>query len=135
MSDPVDLWQAACDGIFAALNAAIDPSMALVRQELDENQQPPFVLVADMDGSPNGGKGEFSDRVTIDVHTIYRGSQGKRGLLAIMWANRLALQNQTIIADGAAFSRVAWKSGDTARAADGVTFAGLQQFEVFAEPA
>jgi hypothetical protein len=135
MSDPVDLWQATCDAFFAALNAAIDPSMAAVRQELDENQQPPIVLVGDMDGSPRGGKFEIADLLTIDVATVYRGSQGKRGLLAIMWANRLALQNQTLSADGAQFSSVAWRGGDTARLPDGVTFVGLQQFEVFVEPA
>jgi hypothetical protein len=138
MTDVPDLWQAAADGMFARLDAAIAADEAFVRQEMPNTPaglKQTFVLVADMDGEPAGGKYEIADEVTVDVHFVYRGPAGRRGLRALMWKGRQALQNQEIEADGVHFSTVSWVEGLTGQSKDGVTFVGKHSFKVTAEPA
>lgn len=135
MTDIVDLWQAARDALYDALNTAIAPEVALVRQSVDENTPLPVILIGDMDGEANGGKGERSDKLTIDVQATYRG-QDRAGLLAIMAKIRNALDDQEIAADGANFPTTpTWLTGSTTVLADGVTRVGIHQYEIVVEPA
>ncbi|HEX2594803.1 MAG TPA: DUF3168 domain-containing protein [Rhizomicrobium sp.] len=132
-----DMMQATQDAVFAALDAAhkaVNPSLATVRQHVPENTLPPLVIVGDMDAENVGGKGERTDKIVIDVVSIYRGT-ARRGLLAIMAINRDALEDQEISAPGAAFSTPRFLSANTALGEDGATYAGVQQFEIYAEPA
>lgn len=135
MADIIDLWQAARDAVFDALNAVITPSVALVRQSVDENTPLPVILIGDMDGEGVGGKGERSDKLTLDVQVTYRGPD-RSGLLAIMAQVRNALDDQEIEAAGANFPTTpTWRTGSTTVAADGVTRFGIHQYEIIVEPA
>lgn len=134
MTDIPDLWQAARDAVFDALNAAITPDVALVRQSVDENTPLPVILIGDMDGETYGGKGERCDKLTIDVQATYRGPD-RSSLLAIMAKIRNALDDQPISAEGAEFSTPTWRSGSTVVMADGVTRVGIHQYEIVVEPA
>lgn len=136
MNEPVDLWQATADGMYEVLAAAITDPATPVRQELPENPAGSgYILIADMDAEPSGGKFEVVDTITVDVLFVYRGDLGRRGLRALMWTARNALENARLAVDGVAFSPTAWVGGNTASDKDGVTFVGVQQFEVTAEPA
>lgn len=130
----VDTLQATQDAIFAALDAVIPSDLALVRQAVKQDTQPPFVIVGDMDVEA-AAKGSRFDRITIEVHSVYRGA-ARRGLLAIMAAVRDALDDQPLDdTGGCTFSTPSFISAGTALGDDGVTYAGVIQFEVFAEPA
>lgn len=135
MPDIADLWQGARDAVYDALNAAIAPDVALVRQSVDENTPLPVILIGDMDGERAGGKRERSDRITLDVQAMYRGAD-RAGLLAIMAKIRNALDDQEIAADGVTFpTSPTWLSGSTTVMADGVTRVGIHQYEIIVEPA
>ncbi len=136
-ADQVDVLQGAQDAVFLKLQAAMAATdYPAVFQSVPQDTQPPFTMVGDMDADPLGDKGGPAKRITIDVHFVYRGEE-RRGLLAMMNAAYWALNDQPLDEiDGVAFPTSAtWLSDNTATGADGVTTAGVSQFEVFAEPA
>jgi hypothetical protein len=137
MSDQVDVLQGAQDAIYLKLKPALEAAgYPAGFQSVPQDTQPPFWVVGDMDADPLGDKGGTGKRVTVDVHFVYRGDE-RRGLLAMMNAAFWALNDQPLDdIDGVTFSGGAlWLSDNTATGADGITTAGVSQFEVCAEPA
>lgn len=133
----VDLLQAAQDAVFLVLKDALAATnYPAIFQSVPQDTQPPFTMVGDMDADPLGDKGGDSKRITIDVHFVYRGEE-RRGLLAMMNAVYVALNDQPLDdTDGVSFpTSPSWLSDNTATGADGVTMAGVSQFEIIAEPA
>lgn len=130
----VDLIQAAQDGVFALLQAGTPAQLATVRERVKIDEQPPLIVIGDFDWEDEGGKGDIVFKIRFEIQSVYRGS-ARRGLLAIMASNMDALVNQVPVAAGVSFSSISFVSGATALADDAVTYGGMQQFEVFAEPA
>jgi hypothetical protein len=66
---------------------------------------------------------------------VIRGA-GRAPLLAIMHAARVALDDVQLTGDGVDFSTVTFVSASASDAGpDGVTYAGVSNFEVYGEPA
>jgi hypothetical protein len=135
MSDPIDLMQATQDGFYAALKAGIPANVANVRQHVKENTPPPLVIVGTIESDNEAPKGDQLERLTVEIQSIYRGAD-RAVLLGIMHRVRLALDDKTIAADGVQFDTPKFLHATASDAADdGVTYAGISFFEVFAEPA
>ena len=108
---------------------------AVALDHVPQDQPGNFVQLDDLDWSNEGGKQDPELRITIDVVTIYRG-QDRAELLGIMHANERALVDAPIVADDVAIAGVSLVGGSASGAGpDGLTYAGLQTFELFAEPA
>lgn len=136
----VDLIQATQDAVFAALDAQVDPSIAPVLQHAPQGTQPPFIKIGAIDTDSQGGKGEQLEKLTVEIHSVFRGEE--RGpLLTMMHAARLALDSLSasvrLSADGVDFGPMSFVSATAGDASviDGLTYAGVSLFEVFAEPA
>ena len=100
-----------------------------------QDQEGNFVQIDDLDWSNEGGKHDPELQVAIDVVTIYRG-ENRSELLAIMHANYRALIEAPIEAEGVTITGVQLLGGFASGAGpDGLTYAGLQSFVLFAEPA
>ena len=131
----IDLISATASAVFAALQDAIDPAMATVTQHVLEDQAPPLIVIGAIDSENQAGKGEQLERITIEIQSIFRG-EGRSKLLAMMAAVRDALDGQRITASGVSFDTPRYLSASASDVApDGVTYAGITQFEIFAEPA
>ena len=127
--DPIAATQAAALG---ALRAGMAPEHGLVTQHVKQGTLPPFTLIGYVDFER-----ERDDLflVTFEVISVYRGP-GRAPLLAIMNAARAAVLEQSFLAAGAVFGRLQCVSGSASQAGpDGVTYAALLKFEVYAEPA
>lgn len=131
MSDLLTATQAA---FFTALNVASVTSLAPVTQHVIEDTDPPLVIIGDVSFEPMGGKDGGLDRATVEIVTLYRGSK-RTELFAIQSAVRSALDNQTISASGADFSKPVYVSSEVEELEDGVTYMGTQRFEVIVQPA
>jgi hypothetical protein len=131
----IDLVEAARGAVFVAIEAGLADVNAVALDHVPQDQEGNFVQIDDLDWSNEGGKRDPELRITIDVVTIYRG-QNRAELLAIMHANERALVDVAIAADGVSISDVNLVGGSASGAGpDGLTYAGLQTFELFAEPA
>jgi hypothetical protein len=131
----IDLISATASAVFAALNAAIDPATALVTQHVLENQEPPLIIIGAIDSENQAGKGEQFERIVLEVQSIYRG-EGRAPLLVMMAEIRSALDGQPIVAAGVSLAAPRYLTASASDvAADGVTYAGITQFEIYAEPA
>ncbi|MDF1506265.1 hypothetical protein [Roseisolibacter sp. H3M3-2] len=99
------------------------------------NQAPPFNMIGAIVSSNEGGKGDQAERFEFEVHSIYRGTD--RGpLLAQSHAVKAALHNRALEADGVLLTEPQWIDGAISEAGpDGVTFAAINTFEIYAEPA
>lgn len=130
----IDLMRATQDGVFVALDTNIASALAKVRQHVQQDTEPPLVIVGAID-SENDGRSEQRERMSVEVQSIYRG--GDRGeLLAIMHAVRVALDWRTMIATGAVFTPCRFVGASVSDVGpDGVTYAGISNFEVWAEAA
>lgn len=135
MSQPIDMLTAAQDAIVQLLRARLPAEQRdLARASLLEDAKPPFHLVGDIDTDNTGGKDEQAERLTADIHTVYRGTD-RRELLALMHPVRVATDDVAIVVDGVRF-RIFWlASAASTAASDGVTYAGLTTIELHAEPA
>jgi hypothetical protein len=140
MSDVVDLLSATSDGVFALLDAAIGSDAVEVTTETPQLEpgdttERQFVLIGDIDVGNDGGKGEQAERITVQVVVIYRGTQRSK-LHALMHQVRVALEDQVPAIAGVQFGSIDWAGGASSPSArDGITYAGIQEFEVNAEPA
>lgn len=131
----IGLVEAARGAVFVAIAAGLAGIDAVALDHVPQDQDGNFVHLDDLDWSNEGGKRDPELRITIDVVTIYRG-QDRAKLLAIMHANELALLGAPLSSDGVAISGVSLLGGSASGAGpDGLTYAGLQTFELFAEPA
>jgi hypothetical protein len=128
----IDLITATQDAIYAALNVPAITSQWPVFQHVPEGTKPPYIVVADIDAEPGQTKG--SQDITVDIVSVHVG-KGRRPLLAMMHAVFETLDGQPIVAAGAELEAPRWLGAETSPAEDGVTYGGLQQFSVAAEPA
>lgn len=131
----IDLVEAARGAVFVAIAAGLGSVDAIALDHVPQDQEGNFVQIDDLDWSNEGGKQDPELRITIDLRTIYRG-ENRADLLAIMHANHSALTDAPIAADGVTITGVQLLAGAASGAGlDGLTYAGLQSFELFAEPA
>ncbi|AJP72929.1 tail completion protein gp17 [Sphingomonas hengshuiensis] len=136
----IDLISAASDGVFALLDAAIDPAIAEVatnpRQiEPTDTAERRFVLLGDIDSESLGGKDEQLERITVQIVVVYRGRQ-RSELHALMHLAREALEGARPAIAGVDFGSIDFAGASSSPPArDGVTHAGILEFEVTAEPA
>ena len=119
-----------------ALRAAIPAAEADVRHTMKQDAQPPFVLVGNIDSEPAGNVGDQLELLSVEIQTVYRGTDRAK-LLALMHKARsacdeIALPEQ----DGVEFGLPRWvSSAASSTPPDGVTFAGIINFEVHVQPA
>lgn len=135
MIEPLDLLTAAQDMLIALIREQLpEEQRSWVRHTLEENAEPPFHLVAELTTEDAGGKDEQAERLTAEIHTVYRGSD-RRELLGLMHSIKLATWRGNVVEDGVDF-RFRWRSsGASAAASDGVTYAGVTLIDITAEPA
>lgn len=132
----IDLMSATRGAVYRALAAAVPGDLAPVYDDVPQNTPPPFVKIGSIDSENASAKGDQVELLTVEVVAVYRGED--RGvLLAMMHAARAALDRQPITADGVAFEppRFVVGSASDASQQDGVTYAGVLNFELYAEPA
>ncbi len=131
----VDLVEAARGAIFVAIAAGLIGTGAVALDHVPQDQPGNFVQLDDLDWTNEGGKHDPELRITIDVVSIYRG-ENRAELLRIMNANHRAVVEATLTAPGVILQAARLLGGGASGAgADGVTYAGLQTFELYAEPA
>lgn len=133
---PTDLMSAARGAVFRALEAHVPPELCSVFDDLPQETKPPFLKIGAIDSENEAGKGDQVERLTVEVVAIYQGED--RGvLLAMLHAARAALDRQSLEAAGVYFQppRFLMASASDASATDGVTYAGIINHEVYAEPA
>ena len=130
-----DLMSATRGAIFRALNVPAVTDIAPVYDDLPQNTQPPFLKIGSIDSDNVSSKGDQTEQLTVEVYAVYRGAD--RGvMMRMLHAAREAIDQQPIAADGATFGLPHFLKGSASDAspADGVTFAGIMNFEVLAEP-
>jgi hypothetical protein len=132
----VDLFAATSDGCFALLQPAMAEINVPVGTNLPEDTTPPFVMIGNVEIlEPDSEHDEQLERVRIEIITLYRGTS-RAELHAIMQAERVALDKQLPIAAGVAFGTLRFVGGSSSGPGeDGVTHAGIIEFEVLAQPA
>lgn len=138
--EPVDVLSAASDGFFALLDAAIGADDV----EVTTNPKPlapgdtterRYVIIGDIDADEQGGKGEQLEIVSVQIQVVYRGTQRSK-LHALMHQVRLVLDGAMPVVAGVDFGSIAYLAAASSPAArDGITHAGVVEFEVQAEPA
>lgn len=142
MTEPMDLMQASQDAAFGWLLpiegdtvlAAVVGGAVQVFQHVPENTQPPFVVIGEIEEQTESEDAQLS-RIMVEVHSVYRGPSRAR-LLSIMHRVHVAMTVGGIVIDGVNIGKPRLLSGVASEAAsDGVTYAGLQTFELLAEPA
>jgi hypothetical protein len=131
----VDLIGPSKDAIFAALAAAVPTDLAKVLDVIPEGTVPNFVAIGAIDAEPDLSINEQLEKITVEIQYVYRG-QDRDVLIEMMRVGRLAIDQQQLTGVGVAFcvARCAHSTLGTA-AADGVTFAGIQNFLFWAQPA
>jgi hypothetical protein len=130
-----DLLTAAHNAVIAALKAPTLTALGPVFSNVPEKQQPPFTALGAIDAQPADGdtKDEVLELITVEVEYQYRGAS-KLPLLAMMHAGRTALETASLIAPGAELATAEWRGSATDREDDGVTYHGVQRFELLAQP-
>lgn len=136
----VDLISAASDGFFALLDGAIDADQAEVATnptpiDPKDTTERQFVVIGEINSDDEGGKDEQLEKLSVQIAVIYRGT--RRSLChALMHQVRIACEHQVPDIPGVAFNKIRWVGATASPAAqDGITHAGIVEFEVFAEPA
>lgn len=131
----VDLVEASRGALFDAIAAGLVGSGFVARDHVKQDSDPRFVQIGDIEWTNEGGKDDVTLRLIFDVVTVYRGAD-RAELLAVMHRNFLALHGVELEADGVVLRAAELIGGSASNAAsDGVTYAGLQSFEICVEPA
>jgi len=136
MSDVIDLLTPAQEAFFDALLAAMPSELADVFVVMPENPPGNFALIGAIDSEDQGEVTEQFEKLTVEVQYIYRGDD-RRQLLTMMAAGRAALDRKFLTpVAGVDLSVVRHlHSSASSVAADGKTYAGIQNFTLFAQPA
>lgn len=131
----LDLMTGAQDATIALLRDQLPAEQrGMVRHSPKENAVPPWHLVGDINADSEDDKGEQLEKLTVDIHTVYRGSD-RRELLALLHQVHLATRRAKVDLAGANY-RFRWLGAIASTAAsDGVTYAGVTTIEVTAQPA
>ena len=136
MTDIIDLVGPTRIAVFNALEQGVDAALCAVYDDVPEGTQPNYLKLGIIDNENDESKSDQFERLLVEVFGVYRGAD--RGVLVnMMFAGRKALDRQKLQADGVNFLRTRFVKGSTSDASpqDGVTYAGLMQFEIWAEPA
>lgn len=136
MTDIVDTVGAVRIAVFDALEAGVDSALCGVFDDLPEGTQPNFLKIGVIENENDESKGDQFERLMVEVLGVYRGAD--RGVLvAMMFAGRCALDRRVLAAPDVNFLRCRFIKGVTSDASpqDGVTYAALMHFEIWAEPA
>ena len=131
---PIDLADAVQDAIFSALNVPALTALAPVRQHVRQGTEPPLVIVAEIDLSPEGGKDGGIDRATVTVLTYVREPR-RAALLELMAKVRELLDGGDISAAGAVLSPPVLENQTGGLMEDGQTYEGTQTFGLFVQAA
>lgn len=130
--DAVNLVEAARTAIYQRLAATSGVPMF---DHTPAGTEPPFRKLGEIEWEAAGSKFDPVIVLTVEVISIYRG-QDRSVVIDMAHANDRALHDATIEIDGAVVSQVAQVAGSvSSAAADGVTYAALQLFEMNVEPA
>ena len=134
----IDLMDAVQTAVFEKLSDRAElTELCTVTQHVlqDMLETGSITRLGKIESVPEGGKGEQFELITVDVETLYRGTS-QADVLAIMFQQRLALEEQELSFDGVSFDTPAWAGGMVdGPAKDGVTYVGIQTFTIYAEPA
>ncbi len=127
--------QAVQDAFFVTLAAAVPNERSRILVHVPQDTKPPFTLIGAIASDNEAGKGEQYERFEVEVQSIYRG--GDRGeLLSVMHLVRTALDDVALSAEGVDFANPRFLGAAVSDVApDGVTYSGVMNFEVYAEPA
>jgi hypothetical protein len=128
----VDLVEAARAAVFTRL---IEIAPDQVFDHIPQDTQPPFRHIGEIEWQGGDSKFDGTITVTIELITLYRG-EDRSELVEMVHQNRVALHDQDLPAEGALIELVAEVAGSISdAAADGVTYAAVQHFEMHVEPA
>lgn len=133
----IDLMSAVRAAVGKALKDGVPADLCPVYDDVPQNTQPPFVKVGAIDTENDETKGEQFERVTVEVIAVYRGDK-RSVLLAMMHAARACIDRQVLPSDetiNILRARFTKGSAGDAWTGDGVTYAGIMNFEIWAEPA
>jgi hypothetical protein len=135
-----NLVKATDEAVYAVLAASTNPAAAPAYQHVKQGTQPPFNKVGQIDTDNMTGKSGQLEKLTIEIHSVFRGEE--RGpLLDQMFAVREAFDQESattpLSADGVEFGEVNFVSSTASDASvlDGVTYVGVTVIEIYAEPA
>lgn len=129
----VDLIAGSRGAVFALLEAGV--TLAPVFDTVEQDSKPPFVMIDEIEWENEGSKAEPLLKISLKVATVYRGGD-RDALLAIMHENYTAVAGAALSAEGIGFDTPGLVAGYASTAGpDGVTYAGIQTFEFYAEPA
>jgi Protein of unknown function (DUF3168) len=131
----IDFMAATLEAVFVRLKAAPVAAIAQVCQHVLEDTKPPMVIIGAIDTNDESSS-EQSELISFEIHSIYRGTD-RRELSTIMHRVREALDGRagapTLVASGVDFSKVRFVDASASGVAnDGVTYAGISNFEVWA---
>jgi hypothetical protein len=132
---PADLTTAVQEAAFAAVSAVF-PNGPSVFTVVPENPGNFFVVVGSTIDSEDisGTVGAQLERLTLEIEYIYQGTQ-RSDLTAAMATARGALDQVRLVYAGARFDVMKWRSSSVASAqSDGTTHAGIQSYQVIAQP-
>lgn len=136
----IDMISATSDGAIAMLTAAIDDDVAEVTTNPDQidptdTTERQFVIIGDIDSDNEGGKGEQLELITFQIVVVYRGRQRWK-MHVLMHLVRIAIEGIAPQATGAVFQPARWLGAKSSpQGADGITHAGIVEFEVYAQAA
>lgn len=128
----VHLIERARAAVYVRLEAAVGGP---VFDHLPQDTQPPFRKIGEIEWTSGDAKFDGTIHVTVELITLYRG-EDRAELVAMVGANREALHDQVIEEGGIVVQEIAEVAGQISdAAADGVTYAAIQHFEMEVEPA
>lgn len=135
MYAPIDMLTATQDAVIAAIRAALpEDQRGMVKHTIAQDTLPPFHLVGEIDTDNQSNRDEQFEQLTVNIYTVYRGSD-RRDLLALMHPVRVALDLTTLTIAGVSFTSRFNGASVTRAGSDGVTFSGITQIDITAEPA
>jgi hypothetical protein len=131
----IDLLSPTQAAVVAALQAGVNSDLAAVYDTVDQDTQPPFVIVGEIRSTNDSAREEQLEEFEVDVHSVYRGGD-RTVLMAIMHQVRTALDGVALAAAGVSFWKPEYlEAGISSAGPDGVTYAGVSTFKIVAEPA
>lgn len=127
----IDLVEAGRVAVFTALFQTPDD----VLDHVPEGRNPPFQQIGAIDFDNEGTKEDPLLRIEVEVMSIYRG-EDRSELIAMMGRARDALLLAPITSEHADIGDFRWLNGSASSAGpDGITYAGIQTFQFYAQPA
>lgn len=121
--------------VLQALSAPAGASLAPVHQHVPEKTQPPLTVIGRIEVSPAGGKDGGLDQIAFEIEHYVR-EPSRAPLYARMATARGLIEDAALPAQaGVLLSRPAFESDSDDLMEDGATYAGVQRFTLFAQPA